>query len=189
MQKNGSELHAVAVVGSPRARGNTSLLVDEVLDELERHGVRCDKILLGERRVAACLGHENCSELAVCAHRDDGPDVLDLAFSADCLILATPVYYENVTALMKAFMDRSYFPYVHGRWLEARVCGLVAVTAESGLDDTLAALRRYVALSTEGDVPVFSVGGYASDPGEVAEKPELLAAARRLGADLAAALK
>ena len=85
-------------------------------------------------------------------------------------------------------MDRNAFRYAHDEWLRAKAVGLVAVTAETGLDETLAALRRYVTLSTDGDVPIFSVGGYADTAGSAAERPELLAAARRLAADLGEAL-
>jgi multimeric flavodoxin WrbA len=178
----------VAVVGSPRPHGNTSLLVDVVLEELARRGVRARKVMLGERHVAGCLGHDDCADRRACQIGDDAADVLDAVYEADGLILATPVYYENVSAQMKAFMDRNVFRYAHDEWLRAKVVGLVALTAETGLDETLAALRRYVALSTEGDVPIFSVGGYADTAGSAAEKPELLDAARQLAADLAEAL-
>ena len=178
----------VAVVGSPRPHGNTSLLVDVVLEELARRGVRARKVMLGERHVAGCLGHDDCADRRACQIGDDAAHVLDAVYEADGLILATPVYYENVSAQMKAFMDRNVFRYAHDEWLRAKVVGLVAVTAETGLDETLAALRRYVALSTEGDVPIFSVGGYADTAGSAGEKPELLDAARQLAADLAEAL-
>jgi len=178
----------VAVVGSSRAHGNTSILVDVVLEELTRRGIRVEKVMLGERRVAGCLGHDDCAERRVCPLGDDAADILDAVYAADGLILATPVYYENVSAQMKAFMDRNAFRYAHDEWLRAKAVGLVAVTAETGLDETLAALRRYVTLSTDGDVPIFSVGGYADTAGSAAERPELLAAARRLAADLGEAL-
>ncbi len=176
---------AVAVVGSPRAHGNTILLVDEVLGELGRHGFRCEKHLLGERRIAACLGHEDCADLPSCTLADDAAEVLERAYAADVLILATPVYYENVSAQMKAFIDRNVFRYAHDQWLRARAVGLVAVTAETGLQDALDALRRYVALSTDGEVAVLALGGYADTVGAAAADAELLAAARQLGADLA----
>ena len=178
----------VAVVGSPRPHGNTSLLVDVVLEELARRGVRARKVMLGERHVAGCLGHDDCADRRACQIGDDAADVLDAVYEADGLILASPVYYENVSAQMKAFIDRNVFRYAHDEWLPARAVGLIAVTAETGLDETLAALRRYVALSTDGDVPIFTLGGYADKLGAVAADAQLLAAARRLGADLAAAL-
>jgi len=83
-------------VGSPRAHGNTSILVDVVLEELARHGIRVEKVTLGERRVAGCLGHDDCTERRVCPLGDDAVDILDAVYVADGLILATPVYYENV---------------------------------------------------------------------------------------------
>jgi len=178
----------VAVVGSPRPRGNISLLVDVVLEEPAGQGIRVEKVMLGERRVAGCLGHDDCAERRVCPLGDDAADILDAVYVADGLILATPVYYENVSEQMKTFMGRNVFRYAHDEWLRAKVVGLVAVIAETGLDETVAALRRYVALSTDGDVPIFSAGGYADTAGSAAERPELLAAARRLAADLAEAL-
>lgn len=174
----------VAVVGSPRAHGNTSLLVDAALDELAARGARVRKLLLGEYAIGPCQGHEGCGGFRVCPQRDDAADVLDAVYTADGLILASPVYYENVTAHMKAFIDRNVFRYAHDEWLPARAVGLLAVTAETGLDDTLAALRRYVALSATHEVPEVSAGVLADGLGVVAEQPESLAVARRLGADL-----
>ena len=178
----------VAIVGSPRLRGNTAILVDVVLEELTLRGIRVEKVMLGERRVSGCLGHDDCAARRACQLGDEAADILDAVYAADGLILATPVYYENVSAQMKAFMDRNVFRYAHDEWLRAKVVGLVAVTAETGLDETLAALRRYVALSTDSDVPIFAVGGYADTAGSATEKPELLAAVRRLAADLAGVL-
>lgn len=183
----------VAVVGSPRASGNTSLLVDAALAELARRGARVSKVLLAEHSVGPCLGHEECGRFKVCPQRDDAESVLDLVYQADGLLLASPVYYENVTAQMKAFMDRNVFRYAHDAWLPARAVALLAVTAETGLDDALDAMRRYVALSTVSEVPTVTCGVYADGLGPdgrgvVAQQPDALAAARTLADGLAAAL-
>jgi multimeric flavodoxin WrbA len=178
----------VAVVGSPRANGNTSTLVDEALSELERRGVAGTKLMLGDYSIAPCLGHSNCADLEHCPQGDDAEHLLATAYAADGLLLATPVYYENVSAQMKAFIDRNVFRYAHDVFLTPKVVGLLVVTAETGLDDTVAALRRYVALSTESAPPVFTMSGYADEVGDAAGDPALLAAARTLGADMAGVL-
>ena len=178
----------VAVVGSPRPKGNTSILVDAALGELERRGAAVSKLMLGEHRIEPCLGHDTCGDLERCPHGDDVAGLLATVYAADGLLLASPVYYENVSAQMKAFIDRNVFQYSHDVFLEPRVVGLLAVTAETGLDDTLAALRRFVALSTEGDIPVFSMGGFADKVGVAAEDDDLLAAARKLAVDMAGVL-
>jgi multimeric flavodoxin WrbA len=183
----GPRPHVVAVVGSPRRRGNTATLVDAALGELERAGCRCTRILLGDLRIHPCHGHVDCGE-RTCPHDDDLPGVLEQVYGADGLILASPVYYENVTAQMKLFIDRNATRYFHDERLAPRAVGLVAVSAESGLDDTLAALRRFVALSVREEPPVLTLGGFADAPGEAAQDAELMAAARTLGRSMAGLL-
>jgi multimeric flavodoxin WrbA len=175
----------VAVIGSPRPNGNTVALVDAALEELERCGCRCSRIMLADLRIDPCDGHENCGELAECPLDDDTAGVLEQVYAADALILASPVYYENVSSQMKAFMDRNAIRYFHDEWLTPKIVGLIAVAMESGLDDTLAAMRRFVALSNPQEVPTLSLGGCADKPGEAAANAELMAEARALGQALA----
>jgi multimeric flavodoxin WrbA len=177
--------HVVAVIGSPRPQGNTVALVAAALDELERCGCRCTRIMLADLRIDACDGHEDCGELAECPIDDDMDTVLDQVYAADGLILASPVYYENVTAQMKAFIDRNAIRYYHDEWLAPRVVGLIAVATESGLDDTLGALRRFVTLSNPEEVPVVSMSGCADKPGDALSDATLMAEARVLGRAMA----
>jgi multimeric flavodoxin WrbA len=179
----------VALIGSPRREGNTVALVDAALDELERLGARCHRVLLAGRRIAPCLAHDDCAEVGACHLRDDAAAVLDQVYAADCLILATPVYYENVSAQMKAFIDRNYFRYNHEERLPARAVGLIAVAAETGLDDALGALRRYVKLSARGDVPMVELAAIADAAGDAAADAELLEAARRFARQLTELLR
>jgi multimeric flavodoxin WrbA len=176
-----SQPRVVAVIGSPHRRGNTVALVDTALEELERSGCSCTRITLAALRIHACDGHENCGERATCPHDDDMPGVLEQVYAAECLILATPVYYENVSGQMKTFMDRNATRYYHEQWLAPKVVGLIAVAAETGLDDTLAAMRRFVALSNPEELPVVSMGAYADKPGDAAADAQLMAEARALG--------
>ncbi|MFA4965978.1 MAG: flavodoxin family protein [Thermoleophilia bacterium] len=180
--------HVVAVIGSPRRHGNTVALVDAALEELELCGCRCTKIMLAELQVGACEAHEDCGELAECPLDDDASEVLEKVYAADGLILASPVYYENVSAQMKAFMDRTMIRYSHDEWLAPKVTGLIAVAMESGLDDTLAAMRRFLALSSPEEVPTLSLGGLADKPGEAGADPQLMAEARALGRGMAVRL-
>jgi multimeric flavodoxin WrbA len=188
MSGSGSKPEVVAVVGSPRRHGNTVTLVDAALEELERSGCRCTRIMLDELHIEACDGHANCGELEACPQDDDMAGVLDKVYAADGLILASPVYYENVSAQMKTFIDRNATRYFHEEWLAPRVVGLIAVGAESTPDDTWGALRRFIALSNPEEVPVVTMGGCADQPGDAAKDPDLMDAARTLGRSMAEAL-
>jgi multimeric flavodoxin WrbA len=182
--KNGRPT-VVAVVGSPRGRSNTGALVAAALEELESAGAACETLSLRDLTIAPCLAHDACADYAACPLHDDAADVLERVYAADCVVLGTPVYYENVSAQMKAFIDRNLFRYSHEQWLRAAAVGLVAVTAETGLQDALGALRRYVDLSSEGQIPTYTCGCYASDAGEAAADEALLAEARAMGRALA----
>ncbi len=174
----------VAVIGSPRRRGNTATLVDAALEELERGGCECTRIVLADKRIEFCSGHVYCGELA-CPHDDDMAGILDQVYDADGLILATPIYYENVSGQMKTFMDRNATRNYGEQWLTPKVVGLIAVATESSADDTLDAMRRFVALSNPEELPVVALGGLADKPGDAAQDAELMAKAGELGRAMA----
>lgn len=175
----------VAVVGSPRPDGNTVTVVKAVLQELEGRQIDTELLFLPDYRVYPCEGHDTCGSLANCPLEDDMPLLLEKVYGADGAIFASPVYYENVTAQLKAFMDRTVWQYNHERWLEPRVFGLVAVAYETGLDDTIAALRRFIGLSTQREIPVEVLTGLAYELGDAAGNADLMAAARDLAVRLA----
>ena len=174
----------VAVIGSPRRRGNTATLVEAALEELERGGCECTRIMLADKRIEFCSGHVFCGERA-CPHDDDMAGILEQVYAAEGLILATPIYYENVSGQMKTFMDRNATRNYGEQWLTPKVVGLIAVATESSADDTLDAMRRFVALSNPEEPPVVALGGLADKPGEAAEDAELMAKARELGRSMA----
>lgn len=175
----------MAIVGSPRVKGNTDLLIDQALAEAASMGAETEKIVLSQYRVNPCLGHQNCNSFKKCQQNDDLPEILDRFRDAEGIILGSPVYYYGITAQMKTFIDRNYFFYRHDIPLSARCAGLVVVAGGAGIDQTVRALRRYVKLTTEmPDDKIFIVSGYASQPGDVNNNPSLLEEARKMGTQM-----
>jgi multimeric flavodoxin WrbA len=187
-RENDNRQRVVAVVGSPRPDGNTSVLVDIVLEELTRHGMACEKLLLRDYAILPCAGHDDCGARPLCPLGDDADTVLDKVYAADCLVLASPVYYEDVSALMKLFIDRNCHRYNHDRFLEPAAIGLVVVATETGLRETLDTLKRFVALSSGAAVKVFELSGLAEKAGDALGDGGLIEGARRLAHHLAGAL-
>ena len=176
----------VAIVGSPRPGGNTSYLVDQALQEAATHGVETEKIILTQYRVNPCQGHEDCASFSACRQDDDAPWILDKFSTADGLILGSPVYYYNMTAQMKAFVDRNYFLYTHEISLGAFCAGLIVVGGGAGVEHTVSALERFLKLSA--DIPgdrILTLTGYASQPGEIRNNSALVEQARNLGGRMA----
>ncbi len=177
-------MNILAIVGSPRLKGNTNYLVDLALNEAKITGAKTDKIILSQYKIKPCYGHINCASLEKCPHKDDGAWILDKFREADAVILATPVYYYNVTAQMKTFIDRNHFFYKHGTPYKAKAAGIIVVAEKSGLEDTLRTLNL---LLNEMKVPEdkrFIVKGLALHPGDAQTNPGLTEAACIMGREL-----
>lgn len=177
----------VAIVGSPRAAGNTIYLVDQALEEAGRLGVETEKILLSQYQINPCQGHDNCGKLEECPQKDDARWILDKFSNADGVILASPVYFYNVTAPMKLFMDRSRFNRRHNIAPKARSIGLITLAGTGGTEPTLEAMERYLKLVGSPVAPeqILTVSGLSARLGEAKEKQELVEAAKGLGRQMA----
>jgi multimeric flavodoxin WrbA len=176
----------LAIVGSPRPKGNTSYLVDRALQEAAAHDIETEKIILSRYKVNPCQGHENCSSFPACKQADDAPWILDKFCNAEGIILGSPVYYYNMTAQMKAFVDRNYFLYRHDIIPRMLCAGLIVIGGSDGLEQTVRALRRFIKLSANvPDDRIVILSGCASKLGEVKNDAALIEEARRLGSRMA----
>lgn len=110
----------VAVVGSYRTGGIVDRVVDEILKAAREQGAETSKIFLPDRRIEFCRNCRKCTQAegfghGACPHTDDMEAVLDEIQAADALVLASPVNFGTVTAVMKRFIERlvcfSYWPW------------------------------------------------------------------------------
>ena len=179
----------LAIVGSPRPKGNTNYLVDNALAEATSLGAETEKIILSQCDVRPCLGHANCASFTSCRQKDDVGWILDRFCAADGVILASPVYFYNVTAHMKAFIDRNYFLYKKEQRSRARAAGILIVAEVEGIEDTLHTMNQFVdeSFNVEKDRR-FIVTGYASKLGDAKQNLPLVEEARKLGRDMVASL-
>ncbi|MDD2706970.1 MAG: flavodoxin family protein [Verrucomicrobiae bacterium] len=99
----------VALLGSPRAQGNSAFIMEHFLKAAARLGAETRTFALNALRYRGCQACYACKKTAdQCVLRDDLAEVLDAVREADVLALASPVYYGDVTSQMKAFIDRTY---------------------------------------------------------------------------------
>ncbi len=171
----------LAIVGSPRLKGNTDYLVEQALGEAAKLGAQTEKLVLSQYEVSPCLGCDDCASRDSCLLKDDAGWILDKFCEADGVILATPVYWYNVSAQMKAFIDRNYFLYKHNRKSQARAVGIIVVAEMEGIEDTVHTLKQFI---DELDVErgrIFVACGYANRPGEAESNLPLVEEARKLG--------
>ncbi|MFA5090728.1 MAG: flavodoxin family protein [Candidatus Omnitrophota bacterium] len=95
--------------GSPRGKNsNTHVMVKEFLQGAQDAKAEVENIFLGECNIRHCLGCFSCwvKTPGQCVINDGMKELLLKFVSSDIVVFATPVYVDNVTGLMKNFIDR-----------------------------------------------------------------------------------
>ncbi len=102
-------MKAVCLLGSPRKGGNSATIAGWVTARIAELGGEVETIYLNGLQYRGCQGCYACKrESPVCVVKDDLGEVLAKAAGADALILASPVYYGDVSAQLKGFIDRTF---------------------------------------------------------------------------------
>lgn len=182
----------VAFNGSPRKDGNTSILIRHVFEELENEGIETELVQIGGEKIRGCTACMKCFENqdGQCVLVDDMVnECIDKMVEADGIILGSPVYFLDVTAEMKALIDRAGFVSMANGGLYRRKVGttVVAVRRSGGIrtSDTM----LHFLLAGGIIVPGFPVLGVGREIGDVLKDEEGLTRARDAGNNMAWLLK
>jgi multimeric flavodoxin WrbA len=103
-------MKVVAFNGSARANGNTAILLNVVLDELSKEGIETELVTLAGKDIPGCRACYKCFEKADghCAVTGDIVNgCIDKMRAADGILLGSPTYFSNITAGMKALIERA----------------------------------------------------------------------------------
>jgi multimeric flavodoxin WrbA len=103
-------MKAVAINGSPRKGGNTEILLKKALGPLAAAGWETEFIQLGGASIRGCQACYVCFEKKNfrCSQKDEFFDqCLEKMVAADAIILGSPTYFTDVSAEMKALLDRA----------------------------------------------------------------------------------
>ncbi len=98
----------VIVVGSSRMNQNTSLLCEYIQSALESVDISTSMYQLNHENIRTCNGCETCLRTGKCAINDEWTPILEEIYKSDGVVLASPSYHNNVSAQMKAFIDRAF---------------------------------------------------------------------------------
>jgi multimeric flavodoxin WrbA len=96
----------VAILGSPRRRGNSDTLAFEFLRGAESQGHGYTLLVPTELGLSPCDGQNRCFREGRCVIRDGMNDLYDKVLQAHYLLIASPVYFMGPPGSLKAFIDR-----------------------------------------------------------------------------------
>jgi multimeric flavodoxin WrbA len=117
----------LGVVGSPRKKGNTDILVSGILDGAREAGAETERLFLGDLHIRECDGCHICWKGRKCSKKDDMNNIYPKIIESDVIVFGTPVYWYGPTALMKCFIDR--FVYFNCPENRSKIRGKPAVLA------------------------------------------------------------
>ena len=130
-------MKVVAFNGSARKDGNTAVLIREVFSELEGEGIETEMVQLAGKTIRGCTACGKCQKNLDnrCAIDNDfANECVEKMLEADGIILGSPTYFADVTAEMKALIDRAgYVARANSDMLKRKVGAAVVAVRRAGL--------------------------------------------------------
>lgn len=185
----------LAIYGSPRRKGNTSLLLKRAVQGASEAGAEVQEVVLRDLKMSPCLEIYGCKETGRCVIQDDFQEVYDQILACHGLMLASPIFFYTVSAHTKILMDRCQSLWAKRYWLEKTPIGkrkakrkglFIAAGATRGkrlFEGTLFSIRYFFdALDVELWRSLLYRG--LDFEGDVLKHPEYLEEAYREGSEL-----
>jgi len=140
-------LKVVAFNGSARLDGNTAILINTVLGELQKEGFETELFQLAGKKIRGCTVCRKCAENKDkrCSVNDDVVnECIEKMLEADGIILGSPTYFANVSTEMKALIDRSgVVSRTNGDMLRRKVGAAVVALRRGGALPTFDAINHF----------------------------------------------
>ena len=184
-------MNVLGILGSPRRGGNAERLLDKALEGASVSGASVEKISLNELSIRPCQECGGCDDTGECVIADDMTVIYDSIDKADVVILASPVFFGELTAQTKAMIDR-----FQCRWVKKYRLKNTSSAGKKGAFLCVSAWHKeeffenakkiakifFVVLDIAyaGDVWCQGVSG----KGDIEKHPDSLEAAFKLGKDL-----
>ena len=180
-----------ALFGGPHKTGNTATLLEEVLKGARSAGHATQRLDVADLDIRPCRGCMACKgpEANGCIQKDDMARVHAAVGEADVLILASPMYWWNLTGPLKNTVDRFFaLPFATGggqgafagkKLLLVMTSGQPAASdGREGLELVCKSMCAFTGMDWLGTVTT------GTNAAPAAEQPEALRAAREAGAAL-----
>ena len=188
----------VCLLGSPRPRGNSAVMAQTLCEAAAEAGAEVATFALNSLTYRGCQGCLACKkEAEACVLSDGLTPVLAAVRACDVLVLATPVYFGEVTSQLKGFIDRTFaylkpnYPHLprgeRSRLSPGKTLVFVIAQGHPRQDLFTDIYPRYqYLLNWQGFTQSHLLRACAIyDQGAAAARPEILAEAEALGRELA----
>lgn len=129
-------MKVIAINGSPRAGGNTEIMLNKVLEPLEAAGWSTEYYKIGGNLVRGCLACFKCFEMKnqrCVLNSDKINECLEKIYAADAVLLGSPTYFADVSSELKALLDRAGMVSIaNGGVLKGKIGAAVVAVRRGG---------------------------------------------------------
>ena len=101
-----SDKRMLAILGSPNKKGVVAKMMEYAIEVAEAAGWKVEQVNLYEKQIAFCRGCRVCLDTQECVVKDDIQWIAEQLRKCDVVVLAAPVYWANVPAVVKNMFDR-----------------------------------------------------------------------------------
>lgn len=181
-------MKVLLVNGSPKANGNTSVALNEMVKVFNEQGIETELVHIGNKNIRGCIACNSCGEKGKCCFDDEVNTFAEKFKEADGLVVGSPVYYASANATLIAFLDRLFYSTSFSKTM--KVGAAVAAARRGGLTATFDELNKYFAIS---GMPIatgqYWNGIHGTAPGEAKEDAEGLQMMRTLARNMSFLMK
>jgi multimeric flavodoxin WrbA len=183
-------MKVIAINGSPRKGGNTEIMIRKVFEPLEAAAIETELIQVGGKMIRGCLACGKCGEMqnGTCVVENDiVNELIEKLREADGIILGSPTYFANISAELKAVIDRAGFvSFTNGGIYSRKVGAAVIAVRRGGAVPAFDAINHFFQINQ-----MYVVGStywnmaYGFNLGEVNEDEEGMGNMTNLGENMA----
>lgn len=185
-------MKVIGINGSSRKDGNTAIIISNIFDKLNKDGIETELIQLADHEIQPCRGCFACKSRGNCVFaNDDFAEIFNRMVKADGIILGSPVYSADVSAKMKALLERSGVIVATNPGLLRHKVGASVAAVRRGGGMTIVDTMNHFMLNKE----MIVVGStywnivYGKNIGDVLSDDEGMANMRNLGENMAWLIK
>lgn len=187
-------MKVIAFSGSARKDGNTYKLLNLVCDEIRHEGIETEIIQLAGKKVQGCIACYKCfknKNKRCSVEKDIVNDCIEKMLAADGILLGSPTYFADVSATMKALIERAGMVARANDDMFRRKIGAGVVAVRRGGATHVFSSLNYFFLIGQMIIPGSSYWnfGIGKDPGEVMNDDEGIRTMKTLGENIAWLMK
>lgn len=180
--------------GSARKDGNTAILLNTVMDEIGKEGIETEIYQMAGKHIQGCIGCYKCFDKKDkrCAVANDiANECIEKMLEADGILLGSPTYFADVSANMKALIERAgMVARANDNMLKRKTGAPVVAVRRAGASHVMSSIN-YFFLIGEMIIPGSSYWniGIGRKPGEVKDDSEGIETMKKLGQNMAWLIK